>query len=288
MVKTKNEKLFELVMDDRFEAGEYNFETPYGSVKLVKAWPVCCSKYSIDKVDLYLDDELILTLKNCNSWFDPFTYEILYAHDGERKLELRVEPRKVGNSITMTVNSPISDFLIMEAKRNQFMAIKDDDSLKRFEAQLIDNELCGENINYHIDDGTEDFLVHISDSSAVAVPVSPNSTAAQEIAELKAKLAEVKKSDTHGLLLEAIFKKWEFDKNFDVETLDMEEKALKAIAEFYNTYHVNKEEIFEKLDSNPVFKVVEKYVERIFQEQELAAAQEKVNEIKSRIRELES
>ena len=288
MVKTKNEKLFELVMDDRFEAGEYNFETPYGSVKLVKAWPVCCSKYSIDKVDLYLDDELILTLKNCNSWFDPFTYEILYAHDGERKLELRVEPRKVGNSITMTVNSPISDFLIMEAKRNQFMAIKDDDSLKRFEAQLIDNELCGENINYHIDDGTEDFIVHISDSSAVAVPVSPNSTAAQEIAELKAKLAEVKKSDTHGLLLEAIFKKWEFDKNFDVETLDMEEKALKAIAEFYNTYHVNKEEIFEKLDSNPVFKVVEKYVERIFQEQELAAAQEKVNEIKSRIRELES
>ena len=288
MVETNNKKLFNLVMDKRFETGEYNFETAYGSVKLVKTWSVSSSKDSVDKVDLYLNDELILTLKNCNSWFDPFTYETLYAHVGENKIELCNDLQSDEDNLTIKASTPNSDFLIQELKHNRFKAIKDDIFFKKFEVQLIDKELCGENINYHIDDGTKDFLVHIDDGTAMKVPINPNSTAAEEVQRLKDKFAEAKRRDTLGLLIETIFKKYEFEEDFDVELLDMEEKALKDIADFYNKYHVNKEEIFEKLDSNPVFKEVEKYVEKILQEHELAIAQEKVDKIQKRIKELEN
>ena len=98
----------------------------------------------------------------------------------------------------------------------------------------------------------------------------------------------VSRTSNLGLLVKTILEKYEFEEGFDIESLEREEKVLKEIADFYNKYYINKGEIFKRLDSNLVFKEVEKYVEKILQEHELAIAQEKVDKIKKRIKELEN
>ena len=67
MVKTKNEELFKTLMSNDFNLGEYNFETPYGSVKLVKFIENNVNKDFV-KVELSLNGILILTLKDSKNF----------------------------------------------------------------------------------------------------------------------------------------------------------------------------------------------------------------------------
>ena len=97
--------------------------------------------------------------------------------------------------------------------------------------------------------------------------INSNTTVAAELEKIKNKMKELKDLNALGHLAFDLVQKYIFE-DIDLEDLESCEKGFRELVEFYNKYYVNREAIYEKLDSNPVFKLLEVQVKEIFQEKE--------------------